>query len=319
MTASSSIDVFAFIPINHVQTSGGPNIHNFDFSSGAKLRVGTPAAVDRTISELVSGRHFQMANPHEIRSLRSAEGFLYLQSELSRSECKYPGSIRDNIGRSLIPHLRTLLGCIYLCGGGENTHWYWGNFKDRPQIFVYSSEEPVDLPFAIQTFHQAGRLRGSDWTDEILRTAETLHHDLWAHTGEDDSRFSLLYHNFFLLMSLDPESLVRRNMRLQISCMALETFYIFPEEMNHLWSEEIVRRIDYVCNEVDFDIRPSIETIREARNDIVHRSGLSRLGSHAENISEALESSEALLRCTLRWAIRNRNLMSEIDARRKWP
>lgn len=133
--SSKPIDAIAFVPINHIQTAGGPEFGSHDFPTGARLRVGMPNVIRRAISELAGGNHFQMANPHEINSLHAAKGFLFIESIIPREECSYPGSVRDMIGKSLVPSLTTLVGCIHICGGGENTHWYWGNFKDRPQIF----------------------------------------------------------------------------------------------------------------------------------------------------------------------------------------
>lgn len=309
--------VTVFVPLMHVQVAPPTVLCDFVFQSGAELSTKQPTAVANAIASLKLPDPLRWVADIELNSLGAARGWLWVQQDIEHA----PGhEFRNQIMTRLVTPLSTLLNCIHLTGAGENTHWAFGAFQHIWRMYVASGFTPADLPFRIRRLHSAQtEMATVAWSPERMSTGDELRRDLRSYAGPLIPRLALAFHSFLTLAGLDPTKLVERNLRLQIAISALETFYIAPTEKNYIWSAAIQPRLAEVCEESPATIAEFCESIRAARNDVVHRAGLQDTSIVNPTLNDACAAADRILRSTLCWGVKNQTVIAEAFEADRWP
>ncbi|HNO79426.1 MAG TPA: hypothetical protein PKN33_15360 [Phycisphaerae bacterium] len=311
--SDSSWRHIALLPLLNV---GRDDIVDFDFTCGAKIRVGLPKPVDAALASICQSHYL---SEQECSQFQIAKAWLWLEST------EVPGPISGSrnlwgICGSLAESLWEIRCLIDLVGAGENDYWRGQNIMHCVGPYTHSLDfqfpwHPARRPyiFSPPSFSQ----RTAPWSETRLRAADNIQLDRDRLESPFVPRLSLAV-GLKNAMTMYPARKVAIRFALAVS--AMETLYIAPNEPGrmYLWSQEIQKRITQICAGIEGLDGEFFNQIRQLRNDAVHRGGHDHLGSPIRHIYNHAKFEE-MVRASLRWAISNKSRIAEPFENDEWP
>lgn len=300
----------ALVPL---MNAGGHCLSEFDFSCGAKLRIGRPGAVMEALPHIRS--RFDVSRS-EAMCFDLAAGWLWVASDEPSTGLEGDRSVIQ-VCASLRNVLSALVWCIDLAGCGENSYWRYAGLLNSTCVYLHSVEFP-GLPGLLLREHHLestprSELRDVPWSKERLTLADELHNSFQRLVPRPVPRLLLANQLRWSMMRWDVRSM---NLRFSQCGTALETFFVSPAERRYFW--DVPERVAQACPSLACFGTDFFDRYRVRRNDTVHRAGMSEDGKPPATLRVDMQA-EVLLREALVWGVLNHEPLADAFEGDSWP